>query len=136
MKQWICPRCKRRFKTANQSHSCSQKDIGELFIGRSDELVLLFDKIYQHTVRWEPNSVGAATNSIVFSNRKAWLIVKPMKHCLDVKFYFHEVIESDRIHKTTSYFGKFAHHIRVYDEGQVDTHFFDLIRQGYEYALD
>lgn len=136
MNQWSCPKCKRLFKTENQSHSCTNKDMGELFLGKPDELVLAFDALLQTTTSWTPNSVGTATHSIVFTNKKAWLIVKPMKTCLDIKFYYDTQLESDRFHKVTNYFGKFAHHLRVSDANQMDNEFFELIRIGYEYAFN
>jgi hypothetical protein len=135
MRPWVCPKCKRRFKSANQSHSCTNKDIGELFLGKPDELVLAFDVLLQTTASWAPNSFGAATHSIVFTNSKAWLIIKPMKTVLDIKFYYDEEIPSDRFHKIGNYFGKFAHHIRVSDAEQLDKEFFELIRIGYDYAI-
>ncbi len=135
MSQWNCPKCKRPFKVINQSHACTQKDMGELFLGKSDALVLAFDTLLQLTKNWQPNFVGTATHSIVFTNKKAWLIVKPMKAVLDIKFYFDEEILSDRIHKINNYFGKYAHHIRIQDAEELDQNFFDLIRNGYKFSL-
>tara|TARA_R110002049_G_scaffold20846_4_gene76605 strand:- start:668 stop:1000 length:333 start_codon:yes stop_codon:yes gene_type:complete len=109
--------------------------MGELFLGKPDEMVLAFDALLQTTSSWSPNSVGTATHSIVFTNSKAWLIVKPMKTVLDIKFYYHEEIPSDRFHKISNYFGKYAHHIRVSDAEQLDNEFFELIKKGYDYAL-
>jgi addiction module HigA family antidote len=61
---WTCPRCERRFKSPNQSHTCSDTTIGELFLDRSDELVLAFDRILQAVMQWQPNSVGAARHAV------------------------------------------------------------------------
>jgi hypothetical protein len=36
------------------------------------------------------DSVGASKNAIIFTNRKVWLIIRPMKEKLDVKFYYDE----------------------------------------------
>ena len=52
---WTCPKCDRKFKTTNQSHMCTTKDIGELFLDGSDELVLAFDRIMTEVMQWEPN---------------------------------------------------------------------------------
>lgn len=44
---WQCPKCKRKFQKNKQSHMCTQKDVGELFVGKSDEMVLAYDDILQ-----------------------------------------------------------------------------------------
>lgn len=133
---WTCPKCERKFKSQNQHHICTTKDIGELFIDKPDDLVLAFDRIMTAVMRWKPNYMGASTHSIVFTNHKAWLIVKPMKKRLDVKFYHREEIESDIIAKRTTYPNKFAYHISISYEEEVTTEFLELLSMGYEYALD
>ena len=62
---------------------CTTKDIGELFIDKPDELVLAFDKIATRVLDWEPSHMGASIHSVVFTNKKAWLIIIPMKKVLD-----------------------------------------------------
>ncbi len=83
---WTCPRCERQFKTRNQSHSCVTKSLDELFAKCPDHLLLAFDRLLSAVMEWEPISVGASQNTVVFTNKKAWLIVRPMRKELDVKF--------------------------------------------------
>jgi len=109
--------------------------MGELFLGKPDELVLAFDAILQQVVHWGEMSVGTATHSIVFTSKKAWLIIKPMKQELDVKFYNKEILESDRVKKTTDYRNKFAHHIRLQHPEQVDKELLRILKVGYVYSL-
>ncbi len=132
---WTCPKCECNFKTANQSHSCVNKDIDDFFENKPPELLLAFEKLLIEVVDWEPNTLGPTQHTVVFTNKKAWLIVKPMSKELDVKFYLDEKIDSPRIKKTHEYNGKFAHHIRVKNEEEVDGELFQLIRKGYNYAL-
>ncbi|MFK8105443.1 MAG: DUF5655 domain-containing protein [Saprospiraceae bacterium] len=132
---WTCERCQRNFKSTNQSHTCTTIDIGELFLGKPDDLVLAFDDILMGVANWEPNSIGAARHSIVFTNHKAWLIVKPMKTELDVKFYYDAPIESDRFKRIKDYRNKYAHHIRIKHPNEINEEFFELLKLGYKYAL-
>lgn len=132
---WTCPRCERVFKTTHQSHSCTQIELGELFLGKPDDLVLAFDDILLAVANWEPNHVGTATKSIVFTSQKAWLIIKPMRKELDVKFYLDKPLESGRLKKVTALGKKYAHHIRVQTPEQVNSELIDLLRQGYEFSL-
>jgi hypothetical protein len=115
---------------------CSKKDIGELFIGKPDSLVLAYDDIIQHISTWKPFSAGASVHSIIVTSKKAWLIIKPMKKELDVKFYTDRLIESERIHKVTEYRNKFAIHLRVHDSFQLDQEFFRLLKEGFNYSLE
>lgn len=132
---WTCPKCNRQFKIRNQSHTCVKKDIGELFLDKPDELVLAYDTLYQMVIPWLPNSVGATTKAIVFTSKKAWLIVKPMKQELDLKFYYHEPIQSDLIKRRGMMGRKHAHHIRVNHEDQVNGELLQLLKIGHDFSL-
>ena len=76
------------------------KDIGELFVGKPDELVLAFAEITQEVEQWEPCTYGSSIHSIVFTSHKAWLIIKPMKTELDVKFYTDTALDSTILKKS------------------------------------
>lgn len=131
---WICPKCNRTFAGKNQSHYCSDKDPGELFLGKPDELVRCFDALCQQTLHWEPNSFGVAVKAIVFSNPSAWLIVTPMTKWMDLKIYADQAIDSPRVHKQKQYGDKFAIIFRVQQEHQVNEELIELLRIGYDYA--
>lgn len=132
---WRCKKCERVFKVKNQSHTCTNIDMGELFLGKPDALVLALDKLLIETSNWMPNEVGVAKNTIVFTSKKAWLIVRPMKNVLDIKFYYSEELESDIIHKRSPWSNKFAHHIRVENATQLNQEVFELLRKGFDYSL-
>lgn len=132
---WTCPNCERKFKTRNQSHTCGEKTLDDLFENKSDELILAFDKILVEVIDWEPCSVGAAKNTAVFTSKKAWLILRPMTKELDLKFYFDKPLESDALKKVTFTFGKYAHHIRVKSEEEITEEVFRLLKIGYEFSL-
>ncbi len=132
---WQCPTCERLFKNTNQVHMCTRKDIGELFLDKPDELVLAYDDIIQHIKHWKPFSQGASVHSIIVTSKKAWLILKPMKKELDVKFYTDQPIASDRVKKITEYRNKFAHHIRISHPLQVDQEVFNLLKEGFDYSI-
>lgn len=132
---WNCPNCNRNFKVNNQSHICTTKDIGELFVDKPDELVLAFDDNFTVIEKWTPNTYGASVHTIVFTSKKAWLIIRPMKKDLDVKFYAEKAIDDERIFKVQDYNGKFAHHIRIKRPEELDSAFFRLLKIGFEYSL-
>lgn len=132
---WTCPKCERVFQKDNQSHICNEVDLDSLFEGKPDELVLAFDDLVQMLVQWEPFHMGVAVHSIVVTSQKAWLILKPMKKELDIKFYSDSPVESDRIKRITEYRGKYAHHIRVSSPEQLNDEVYRLLREGFEWSM-
>ncbi len=114
---------------------CVKKDIGELFQDKPDELVLAYDAILQATENWSPNTQGASVHSIIFTSAKAWLIVKPMKKELDVKFYYGEPISSDLIKKVSKMGKKYGHHLRIANEWEVSQPVIDLLKLGYDFSI-
>lgn len=131
---WTCPTCNRKFRINNQSHMCVVKDIGELFLDKPDNLVLTFDTLLTAIGNWKPLSYGASVNTIVFTNKKAWLIVRPMSKELDLKIYSNEILESGLIKKTQAFGEIFAYHLRIKEEYEVTSELVALLRKGYDYA--
>lgn len=115
---------------------CSQKDIGELFIGKPDDFVLVYDQIEQHVMQWQPHSVGASIHSIVFTNKRAWMIIKPMAKAMDIKFYTGEPVDHKLIFKVTEYRNSYANHIRLSHPDEVTDECIELLYIGYTFALN
>lgn len=132
---WKCSKCERSFKCKNQWHSCTSLDMGELFLGKPDDLVLAFDRILEEVMHWDPTEVGVAKHSIVFTSKKAWLVIKPMSKELDLKFYTKEVTESEYILRVVDYNNKYAHHIRVKNKKDITDGIITLLRMGFNYSL-
>jgi hypothetical protein len=132
---WTCPRCERRFKNDNQSHYCTTKSIDDLFEGKPDELLLAFDKVLLDVYEFGDLSIGASVNTVIFTNKKAFLIVRPMSKVLDLKFYYSQELKSAKLHKVGMMGKKFYHHIRVKNEDEVDDEVVQLLKKGYDQGL-
>ena len=132
---WTCPKCDRKFEKNRQSHFCIKKDAGELFIDKPDALVLTFDKIMTQVLQWQPNEMAACKKSVVFTSKKAWLIVKPMSKELDVKFYYPDQVDSNLVKTYRKYANKWAHHVRLSYEEEVTPGVYELLRKGFEYSI-
>lgn len=111
---------------------CSTKTIDDIFEGKPENLIMAFDHVLVGVIDWEPCTVGASTNTIVFTKEKAWLIIRPMSKQIDIKFYHPSKIDHPLVHKTTHYGNKFAHHIRIKDESEVTMELLNLLRKGYD----
>jgi len=135
---WTCPKCNRPFQTTNQWHICGEKTIDDIFEGKPDNVLFAFDDVLLATEDWQPNVITAARKAVIFSNKRAWLIVRPMTKVLDVAFYTEEIIVHPAIHKSARYMKnspKFRHQIRIGGPGELTPEALDLIRLGYDYGM-
>lgn len=131
---WRCPICERKFNAPDQRHSCSTKDVGELFINRSDELVLAYDALSRAVEDWPNVEIRAAIHSVVFSVGRAFLVVKPMKSQLDLKLYHNDEFESNLFHKVNRFYGRFQYQIRIQSEHDINEELLHFITKSYEHA--
>ena len=131
---WTCPKCERRFNRDNQSHYCTSKSIDDLFDKKPESLLLAFDKVLLAVYEMGEISIGASVNTVIFTNKRAFLIVRPMSKLLDLKFYHNEHLKSGKFHKSGEWGNKFYFHIRAKDEDDIDDEVINLLKKGFEYG--
>jgi len=129
---WTCPKCERDLKNPNQWHNCVKVSIDSLFEGKAEELVLVFDKLLSEIIDWENVAVSATQNCIVFVPNQTFLIIRPMKKQLDLKFYSEKEQEEFPIIKSIFYSGKYENHIRVSSLSELTSNVYSLIKQSYK----
>ncbi|MFA9220026.1 MAG: DUF5655 domain-containing protein [Sediminibacterium sp.] len=105
--------------------------IDSLFEGKDDELILIFDKLLSEIVDWENVAVSATQNCIVFVHNQTFLIIRPMKKQLDLKFYSESERDEFPVVKSIFYSGKFENHIRISSVNELSPQVFSLIRDSY-----
>lgn len=129
---WKCPECNRTLKNANQWHCCVNQDIANLFENKHGDLVYLFDKILSFVYDFEDIEISATKNCIVFFKSQTFLVVKPMKTVLNIKFYLQEPFNGYPVYKTARYGKQYEHHVRISNMEEVDDALFKLIKQSYD----
>lgn len=129
---WTCPKCERDLKNPNQWHNCVKVSIDSLFEGKAEELVLVFDKLLSEIIDWENVAVSATQNCIVFVHNQTFLIIRPMKKQLDLKFYSEKEQEEFPIIKSIFYSSKYENHIRVSSLSELTTNVYSHIKQSYK----
>ena len=115
----------------NAWHYCAQTDIDSLFDGKAAELPYIFDKLLAEVSSWEGVVFSATKNCVVFSRKRAFMIVKPMQKALDVKFYSAEPIDSPAIYKAGLYNSKIENTARLVRLEDVGQHLLRLIQASY-----
>lgn len=135
---WNCPKCQRSFRITNQSHMCTSTTIEDIFAGKPDDVQLAFDDVLLAVMDWHPNTVGAAAKAIVFTNRRAWLIVRPMSKLLELSFYTDGILTGPMIHKSGPNIKSktvFRHSIRLSGPGELSPEVVDLLRLGFDFGM-
>jgi hypothetical protein len=128
---WTCPICDRKLKNANAWHYCGQHDLDELFEGKPDMFIYIFDKILAEVYDWDSVSVSATKNCIVFVSTQTFLVIKPMKSYLNVKFYLEKASDHPMVHKIIDYNKRLEHNVRITDIDDLDASLISLIKQSY-----
>jgi len=129
---WVCPKCERELVKENQTHYCARVSIDSLFKGRSDEMVLAFDKLLAVVADWNDVIVSTTPHCIVFVHRKTFLVIRPMQKVLDVKFYSLTAQTGRPVINSILYSGKYANNIRLKTVDELTQQVFKLIYQSYE----
>jgi Domain of unknown function (DUF5655) len=128
---WKCPKCDRTLKNANQWHCCINQDIDNLFIGKPNELMFAFDKILSNVFDFENVEISATKNCVVFFKTQTFLVIKPMKKELNIKFYLAEPQNIFPIFKVALYGKQYEHHIRLSTIEEVNSQLFSFFKQSH-----
>lgn len=129
---WTCPKCERDLKNPNQWHNCVKVGIDSLFKSKSEELILVFDQLLSVIVDWDDVAVSATQNCIVFVHNQTFLIIKPMKKELDLKFYSAKMLEEEDIKKSILYSNRFENHIRIASVADITPKLYSMLKQSYQ----
>ena len=131
-KMWTCPKCERELKHPNQWHNCVKISINSLFEGKAEELAYVFDKLLAEIMEWEHVAVSATQNCIVFVHNQTFLVIRPMKKELDLKFF--SVTEQDErpVIKSIFYSGRYSNHIRIAALDELTKTVYTLIKKSYK----
>jgi hypothetical protein len=130
---WTCPKCDRELPWTDYRHYCRRVSLDTLFEGRSEELVLVFDKILAEVADWPKVLISTTPNCIVFYRRTAFLIIRPMKKWLDLKFYTKTLQKDKLVIRSKASSNKFENHIRLTNLDELIPKVFVLLREAYEH---
>jgi hypothetical protein len=83
---WSCPNCKKRFKHANQAHSCARLDVAEHFKNKAPRVKATFDRLMTELDKLGKFAVNPVKSSIQIKGGTTFLSIKPMKDHLGIEF--------------------------------------------------
>ena len=129
---WTCPKCERELPWTDFRHYCQRVSLDSLFEGRSEELILVFDKILAEVADWPKVLISTTPNCIVFYRRTGFLVIRPMKKWLDLKFYSKVPHKEKPVIKSMAAGKKYENHIRLTTVDELKPGIFIFLRESYE----
>jgi len=130
---WICPNCKKKFRNANQSHSCSRIEIDEHFINKPPVLKAAFDKLMKKVESFGEITVNSVRSSITVKSGAAFLGVKPKKDSLEIEFYLNYELKDDMVKKILVMSkNRIVHYVTVNDPSEINSKLIALILKSYK----
>src|SRR5687767_4827514 len=117
---WTCPKCTRTLSRPNAWHQCMQKPLESLFVKKEAIVYTLFTQTHQKVKTWKTVQASATQNCVVYVAQSTFLIIRPMKSALDIKFYLTQPSEEFPVYKVDAWGSRYVHHIRLFDETDLD----------------
>ena len=96
----------------------------------------LFKKVDKKIPKWKTVQGSATQNCIVYVAESTFLIVRPMKSALELKFYLLERLEDFPVYKTEVWGKRIAHFVRLFDEGDLDATVWSLLKYSYDQDMN
>jgi hypothetical protein len=90
----------------------------------------LFKQVHQSIIKWKNVKASATQNCIVYVAQTTFLIIRPMKSALDIKFYLSEQTEEFPVYKTEVWGKRIGHFIRLFDESDIDDAVWSLLKRS------
>ena len=127
-----CPKCGRDLNQRKPKPLLRPRCLGDLFKGKMDELILLFDKLLAEVADWPDVLVGTTPNCITFVHRQTFFVIRPMQKVLYLKFYSAKQLTEPPVIKSIATAGRFENHLRLSNTGELRPQLFAWMRGSHE----
>lgn len=133
---WTCPRCGRRFVTANMWHSCHVGTRDEFFAGH-EHLLPLFDALVAFVQGIGPFEVEVAKTRISFTTRTRFAgVARLRRDALVVGFWLKREVRSDRFLRVEHLERRdWVYQLLVRDESDLDDELRSWLEEAYRVGL-
>src|SRR5690606_18662805 len=96
---WICARCNKEFRNANQSHSCYVSKVDEHFANKPEVLRLTYDKLVKQLEEFAEYTLNPVKNTILFKTLTSFMAVKVKKDHLVVEYFLNHTNDAFPVFK-------------------------------------
>jgi hypothetical protein len=130
---WICPKCKRSFKTKNQSHSCVMVSVDFTFSGLPKTIHALYDELLKKCNAFGEIKTDTTLSCIYFVNKSRFLVIKPQKAGLILEFVLDRREDIFPVIKTIQINKKHvAHRLMLESTEDINDQLIGWIKEAYE----
>jgi hypothetical protein len=130
---WTCPRCLRRFKNRNQSHSCGHFTVEQLLDGKPSGIVELYDRLADLIQRCGEVVVAPTKTRVLFKVRTVFATVAVTKHGLDLVFVLSRRLKNRRIRKAQQEYPGIVHFLRIEKPEDLDDDLATWLQEAYDH---
>jgi hypothetical protein len=131
---WVCPNCSRRFRNANQNHTCHLISKDDLFIKRPAHLKSLYEKIIDVVQRFGNFREETVMPDVIFFKTKStFMAVKVKKDHLDIEFFLDHLENIPPVSKylqTSKH--RVAHVVPIDNEEDIDPQLMRWMKHSYD----
>jgi hypothetical protein len=103
-----------------------------LFERKEPFLYPLFQKLQKEIKRWKGVEWSATENCVVYIAQTTFLIIKPMKSCLELKFSLAQARDAFPVYKAEAWGKRVWHRVRLYEADDLDEAVWSLLKQSYK----
>ena len=90
---WMCAKCKRKFKTKNQWHSCVIVDPEELLSESHSSVKAIYNELRKHCLPLGEFKIDTTKSCLYFIDQERFLVIKPKKSLLVLEFVLNRPID-------------------------------------------
>ncbi len=133
---WICPECGRKFARNNQSHSCSQYDPEFLFIGKGEEIRLLYKILIDKVMAFGEVDIHFGKWNLTIRRLSTFLSIMVEKGHLTLVFISEKPIDDFPVyqhHQHTA--SRFSNVVKIESEDEIDDQLIGWLKQAWELAV-
>jgi len=131
---WICPKCRREFKSKNQSHGCRLISKESLFEKRPASLRKLYEVIAKEVKKFgEFREETLPPDVIFFKTKSTFMAVKVKKDHLDIEFFLDHLEDVPPVSKylqTSKH--RVAHIVPVDSIDDIDKQIINWMKESYK----
>ncbi len=133
---WMCPECGRKFSRNQQSHSCLQYNIENLFFGKGDEARSLYEILIIKVAAFGEVEVHIGKWGITVRHLSTFLSVMIEKKHLTLIFISAGPIDEFPVYQTHQHSGsRYNNAVKIESEEEMDDQLMRWLREAWELAV-
>ena len=129
---WTCPKCKRKFKNINKSHSCGTFSVEQVFEKYPAEIYSLFEIVVNVVKTFGQLNINPVKNGVMISVHSTFLALKPHSTYLALEFAGgipHDEFPVEKCIRVSK--NEYAHMLRIEKPDEIDQQLITWLKEAY-----